>query len=228
MGWQWDQLDHMQIICISLQSDNHRHSIFTGWMLFLAPNQQCQITEGNRMLICWFIITSFKPQGCGHCSTNCCYLSTASECKPKWTFNCKNCSYLYAYHCTQVSYTIQHRTVLIIFPLILQTVIIAKDVVSWRRGYNSKLKKWTKNKKSNLSASCDWIVQLVAGQCHLGFVQWGWAWIVLSTTHGTVFIRVNHLLCFDAVCWVIARASVHYRTSTNLKRLLFQTRPNLE
>jgi len=23
MGWQWHQLDHMQLICTSLQSDNH-------------------------------------------------------------------------------------------------------------------------------------------------------------------------------------------------------------
>jgi len=23
MGWQWDQLDHMQVICTSLQTDNH-------------------------------------------------------------------------------------------------------------------------------------------------------------------------------------------------------------
>jgi len=23
MGWQWQQLDHMQAICISLQADNH-------------------------------------------------------------------------------------------------------------------------------------------------------------------------------------------------------------
>jgi len=23
MGWQWHQLDHMQIICTSLQTDNH-------------------------------------------------------------------------------------------------------------------------------------------------------------------------------------------------------------
>jgi len=23
------------------------HSIFTGWMLFLTPNQQCQSTEGS-------------------------------------------------------------------------------------------------------------------------------------------------------------------------------------
>jgi len=23
MGWQWPQLDHMQVICTSLQTDNH-------------------------------------------------------------------------------------------------------------------------------------------------------------------------------------------------------------
>jgi len=33
MGWQWHQLDHMQIICTSLQTNNH--SIFTDRMLFL-------------------------------------------------------------------------------------------------------------------------------------------------------------------------------------------------
>jgi len=26
------------------------HSIFTGWMLFLTPNQQCQSTEGKNLL----------------------------------------------------------------------------------------------------------------------------------------------------------------------------------
>jgi len=39
----------MQTICTSLQTDNHSntsYSIFTGGMLFLTPNQQCQITEG--------------------------------------------------------------------------------------------------------------------------------------------------------------------------------------
>jgi len=38
LGWQWHQLDHMQTICTSLQTDNH-HSIFTGRMLFLTPNK---------------------------------------------------------------------------------------------------------------------------------------------------------------------------------------------
>ena len=51
MGWQWHQLDHMQTICTSLQTDNHTNTsllnFFTGQMLFLKPNQQCQSTEGN-------------------------------------------------------------------------------------------------------------------------------------------------------------------------------------
>jgi len=50
MGWQWHQLDHMQIICTSLQTRNHASTsslkFFTGRMLFLTPNQQYQSTEG--------------------------------------------------------------------------------------------------------------------------------------------------------------------------------------
>jgi len=37
--WQWHQLDHMQIICTSLQTDNHTCTsslIFKGQMLFLT------------------------------------------------------------------------------------------------------------------------------------------------------------------------------------------------
>jgi len=48
MGWQWHQLDNMQIVCTLLQSDNHASAslkFFTGWMPFLPPNQQCQSTE---------------------------------------------------------------------------------------------------------------------------------------------------------------------------------------
>jgi len=47
MRWQWHQLDHMQIICTSLQTNNDTN-IFTGEMLFLTPNQQHQSTEGKR------------------------------------------------------------------------------------------------------------------------------------------------------------------------------------
>jgi len=41
-----------------------------------------------------------------------------------------------AYHCVQLSYTTQHKTVLIIFPLILQTIIIAETILSngWEGG----------------------------------------------------------------------------------------------
>ena len=37
----------------------------------------------------------------------------------------QNCAVATAYHCAQLSYTIQCRTVPPVFPLILQTVIIA-------------------------------------------------------------------------------------------------------
>jgi len=50
MGWQWHQLDHMQIICMSLQTGNHSSTSplsFTGQMIFLLPNQQRQSTEGE-------------------------------------------------------------------------------------------------------------------------------------------------------------------------------------
>jgi len=42
----WHQLDHMLIIYASLQTDNHAsNQFFTGQILFLTPNQQCQSTE---------------------------------------------------------------------------------------------------------------------------------------------------------------------------------------
>jgi len=48
LGWQWHQLDHMQIICTSLQRDKYASTsplkFFTGRMPFLPPNQQCQTT----------------------------------------------------------------------------------------------------------------------------------------------------------------------------------------
>ena len=52
-GWQWHQLDHMQTICTSLQTDNHtnvRHSIFAGGMLFVTLNQEHQDNEGTRYI----------------------------------------------------------------------------------------------------------------------------------------------------------------------------------
>jgi len=40
-GWQWHQLDYIQ------KTPTPHLSIFTGLMLFLTPNQQCQSTEGQ-------------------------------------------------------------------------------------------------------------------------------------------------------------------------------------
>jgi len=50
-GVEVESADHMQVICTSLQIDNHAstksHHTFTGRMLFLLPNQQHQGTEGT-------------------------------------------------------------------------------------------------------------------------------------------------------------------------------------
>jgi len=54
MGWQWHQLDHMQMICSSLQTDNHASASslnFTGRMLLLPPSQQCR-SDGITTGIC--------------------------------------------------------------------------------------------------------------------------------------------------------------------------------
>ena len=51
MEWQWHQLDHLQMFCTSLQTDNHASTssldFFIGPILFLMPNQQCESTEGR-------------------------------------------------------------------------------------------------------------------------------------------------------------------------------------
>ena len=55
MGRQWHLLDHMQIICTLLQTDNYHSTSslsFTGQMPFLPPNQQHQSTEGKMSGIC--------------------------------------------------------------------------------------------------------------------------------------------------------------------------------
>jgi len=48
---QGHQLDHMQTICTSLQTDNHASTPSLNYYrsdLFPMPNQQCQSTEGNQ------------------------------------------------------------------------------------------------------------------------------------------------------------------------------------
>jgi len=47
-GWQWHQLDHMQIICTSLQTDNHASTSSLSFYrpdALLKPNRQCRSTN---------------------------------------------------------------------------------------------------------------------------------------------------------------------------------------
>jgi len=56
MGWQWHQLDHTHTFApqsIWIITPVPHHSIFSGWMLFLPTNQQCQSTEGNVLKQQW-------------------------------------------------------------------------------------------------------------------------------------------------------------------------------
>jgi len=57
-----------QIICTLLQTDNHAITStlnsFTGWILFLMPNQQCQSTEGNSLQCIRLLVIEFVHQQC--------------------------------------------------------------------------------------------------------------------------------------------------------------------
>jgi len=49
MGWQWHQLDHVQIICTSLQTDNHAStSPFSFYGLDALPAAQPTESEHRR------------------------------------------------------------------------------------------------------------------------------------------------------------------------------------
>jgi len=68
MGWQWHQLDHIQIICTSLQTDNHAS---TSPLSFYRPNavHAAQPTTSKHwrhkcsMLICSLILTEWHECG---------------------------------------------------------------------------------------------------------------------------------------------------------------------
>jgi len=62
------------------------------------------------------------------------HTKTKPEAKPTLIF--KHCSYVRAYHCAQLLYTTQHRTVLIILPLIIQTIITARMISTGGEGDN--------------------------------------------------------------------------------------------
>ena len=51
MGWQWHQLDHMQIICTSLQTDNHAStSSLNFYRLDALPDAQQTVSKHWRQL----------------------------------------------------------------------------------------------------------------------------------------------------------------------------------
>ena len=67
MGWQWHQLDHMQIICTSLQTDNHATTLpfsFYSWMPFLPPTNS---TEG-KVIVCHYALLLLLLPFNGHVS----------------------------------------------------------------------------------------------------------------------------------------------------------------
>ena len=60
MAWQFQQLNHMQIICIWLQTDNYASTLPLGFYkldaLPAAHLQQHQSTEGYTQLFCQFYL----------------------------------------------------------------------------------------------------------------------------------------------------------------------------
>jgi len=75
LGWQWLQLEHVQTICTSLQTDSHtitptpHHSIFTSRVLFLPTNGV--IAEGTSfmvLLLCQYVVSLGRHVLiCGNC-----------------------------------------------------------------------------------------------------------------------------------------------------------------
>jgi len=59
--WHWHQLDHMQIICVSLHTDNHTStSSLNFYRSNNLPNAQPTALKHRRMLIYWFTNTSIS------------------------------------------------------------------------------------------------------------------------------------------------------------------------
>ena len=72
--WQWHQLDHIHIICTSMQTDNHAttslwpfygigqagHYIFILW--FLSLRSTYVIGQTIYIFMLWFVLLSFFPR----------------------------------------------------------------------------------------------------------------------------------------------------------------------
>ena len=66
MSSRWCQLDHMQVICTLLQTDNHASTsslVFSGSMLFLPSSQQHQSTEGTIIPKYYYILGDLAHPG---------------------------------------------------------------------------------------------------------------------------------------------------------------------
>jgi len=104
MRWQWYQPDHMQIICTSLQTDNHASTLWLsflpGRMLFLMPNQL------------WFVNLSTSASNLKNVDITqqivAIYPQPLAGWKPKPTVIFKNCSH--AVRVTVHSSRTQHST----------------------------------------------------------------------------------------------------------------------
>jgi len=59
MGWQWHQLDHMQIICTSLQTDKHAStSSLSFYRLDDLPAARPTATEHSEIMV--YILLQFN------------------------------------------------------------------------------------------------------------------------------------------------------------------------
>jgi len=62
MGWQWHQQGHMQIICTSLETDNHASMIATKtgmseWMFLLLPVSLVDVDKGIKRVVVYLLIS---------------------------------------------------------------------------------------------------------------------------------------------------------------------------
>ena len=142
--------DHMLISCTSFERDNHAStSSLNIYRPDALPDAKQTVSKHLRAIWFWFVSSltlawNFKLFVV-IAEQNCCCLSTAFG--RVWNVNLNQQSAVkttHVYLCAKLSYTIQHRTVLTIFPLILQTAIIAQILSVGGEG-NSKPDNWCNN-----------------------------------------------------------------------------------
>jgi len=137
MGWQWHQLDHVQIICTLLQTDNHTS---TSSLNFLQAGCSSWCSTNSiktlKAIGCRFVGLSTPASSVKHVDITeqivAIYPQPWVGCKLEPTVNCKDCSDVYAYHCAQLLYIIQHRTILSLVTPFPQIDIIGVVVIVWR------------------------------------------------------------------------------------------------